>query len=172
VRIERVTSQGLSPAVASAVRRLCHQAYGEDLARYFDDIGPGDHLLGWGNGELVSHLMWVTRWLQPGEEPLLRTAYVELVATAPAYQGRGHATALLEQFPAEVAELAALGPATESLYTRQGWRYWRGPLAVRTERGLVPTPEERIMVLLLPKSPALDFDLPLSVEWRPGEEVW
>lgn len=174
LRIERVPAQGLSPGAGSCIRRLCRQAYGEDLTQYLEDIGPGEHLVGWENGELVSHLMWVTRWLQPGDEPLLRTAYVELVATAPSHQRKGHATALLEYFPSQVGDfdLAALGPATEALYTRLGWRYWRGPLAVRTDRGLMPTPEERIMVLRLPRSPALNLDLPLSVEWRPCEEVW
>lgn len=160
--------------MSAGVRALCDSAYGEDLADYFEAIGPGEHLLGWQDGVLASHLMWVTRWLQPGDGPLLRTAYVELVATAPAMRGRGYATALLEYFPSQVADfdIAALGPATESLYSRLGWRYWRGPLAVRTAEGRVPTPEERIMVLELPRTPVLDPELPLSVEWRPGEEVW
>jgi hypothetical protein len=34
-----------------------------------NSIGPGEHLLGSGDGTLVSHLMWVTRWLQPGSAP-------------------------------------------------------------------------------------------------------
>jgi GNAT superfamily N-acetyltransferase len=117
--------------------------------------------------------MWVTRWLQLGEQRPLKTAYVELVATAPAMQGRGYASALLERFPSLVRdyELAALSPATEELYARLGWRSWRGPLSVRRDGGLISTPEERVMVLALPRTPPLDFDLPLSVEWRPGE-VW
>lgn len=143
------------------------------MTSYFEAIGPGEHLLGWRGGVLVSHLMWVTRWLRTGEGALMRTAYVELVATRPRLQGQGYATALLEHFPSQVTDfdLAALSPATETLYTRLGWRFWRGPLAVRTAQGLVPTPEEEVMVLLLPRSPTLDLDAPLSVEWRPGE-VW
>ena len=172
--IQRLSSAALSPSATAAVRSLCHSAYGEDLSDYFDNIGSGEHLLGWRDGVLASHLMWVTRWLQPGDGPLLRTAYVELVATAPALQGRGYATALLEYFPSQVSDfdIAALGPATENLYSRLGWRFWRGPLAVRTSGGLVPTPDERIMVLQLPRTPVLDPELPLSIEWRPGEEVW
>jgi GNAT superfamily N-acetyltransferase len=117
--------------------------------------------------------MWVTRWLQLGEQRPLKTAYVELVATAPAMQGRGYASALLERFPSLVRdyELAALSPATGELYARLEWRSWRGPLSVRRDGGLISTPEERVMVLALPRTPPLDFDLPLSVEWRPGE-VW
>jgi GNAT superfamily N-acetyltransferase len=172
--IERASSTALSPEARAAVCALCDSAYGEHLSEYFDAIGPGEHLLGWKDGKLASHLMWVTRWLQPGDGPLLRTAYVELVATAPAVQRRRYATALLEYFPSQVTDfdIAALAPATESLYARLGWRFWRGPLAVRTTDGLVPSADEQIMVLQLPRTPVLDPELPLSVEWRPGEEVW
>ena len=173
IHVERIATGALTPEQARAVRALCNQAYGEDLADYFHDIGPGEHLLGLYDGALVSHLMWVTRWLEPDGRPVLKTAYVELVATGPGMQRRGFATTLLQQFPPLVTEyeLAALGPATERLYTRLGWRCWRGPLFGRQDGRLIPTPEERIMILPLPKTPALDLDRPLSVEWRPGE-VW
>jgi aminoglycoside 2'-N-acetyltransferase I len=171
--IQRVTTASLSRADIVAIRELCDAAYQAETASYFESLGPGEHLLGQRNGALVCHLMWVTRWLQPGDNPLLRTAYVEMVATAPGRQRRGEATALLKYFTLQVQDfdLAALSPATETLYTRLGWRYWRGPLATRTGHGLVPTPDEQVMVLLLPRSPLLDLELPLSVEWRPGE-VW
>jgi hypothetical protein len=68
-------------------------------------------------------------------------------------------------------ELGALCPAAPDLYARLGWVYWRGPLFIRTPEGLTPTLEERIMILKLPKTPALDLDSPLSAEWREGE-VW
>jgi aminoglycoside 2'-N-acetyltransferase I len=170
--IHRLSSSTLSPAVIASILELCDSAYGEPMASYLESIGPGEHLLGWHDGALVSHLMWVTRRLQPGDQ-LLRTAYVELVATAPAARRRGYATLLLEYLPSQVGdfELAALAPATENLYARLGWRLWRGPLGVRTDHGLVPTPEERVMVLALPRTPVLNLDLPLSVEWRTGE-VW
>jgi GNAT superfamily N-acetyltransferase len=171
--IQRLSTAALSPSTRSAVRALCDSAYQEDLAEYFEAIGPGEHLLGWQDGQLVSHLMWVTRWLQPGGGPELRTAYVELVATAPAAQRRGYASALLEEFPSQVTDfdIAALSPATETLYARLGWRLWPGPLLVRTTEGLVPTPEEQLMVLRLPRTPKLILEEPLSIEWRPGE-VW
>jgi len=68
-------------------------------------------------------------------------------------------------------QLAALCPATEHLYARLGWRFWRGPLSARRDDGIVATPHERVMILPLPQTPSLDLDLPLSVEWRRGE-VW
>ena len=143
------------------------------MRAYFDAVGPGEHLLGWEDGRLASHLMWVTRWLQVRDGPLLRTAYVELVATTPAMQRRGYATALLEYIPLQVTDfdLAALSPAPDALYARLGWGFWRGPLAMRTADGLEPTPDEEVMVLKLPRTPVLDLEAPLSIEWRPGE-VW
>lgn len=171
--IERLATAALSPAALEEVLRLNVEAFHEPIAPYLEAIGPGEHLLGRVDGRLVSHLMWVTRWLQPEGFPLLRTAYVELVATDPADRGHGYATQLLTALPPLIGDyqLAALSPATERLYTRLGWRYWRGPLAVRTDQGLEPTSDESVMFLPLPLTPPLDPNSPLSVEWRSGE-VW
>jgi GNAT superfamily N-acetyltransferase len=171
--IERVAGPALRPETRATILAVCEAAYGEPMRSYLEDIGPGEHLLGLEASVPVSHLMWVTRRLEPEGMASLRTAYVELVATAPDARGRGYATRLLESVPGLVGDydLAALSPATERLYTRLGWRYWRGPLSIRTDTGLVPTPDEQIMYLRLPSSPRLDDTLPLSAEWRPGE-VW
>ena len=171
--IERSSGPAMPTEARAALLALCEAAYGEPIRPYLESIGPGEHLLGYCDGVPVSHVMWVTRQLQPEGMAPLRTAYVELVATAPEAQRRGYATRLLEMVPQLVAEyeLAALSPATEGLYTRLGWRFWRGPLSIRTDTGLIPTPEEEIMILRLPRTPSLDDTLPLSAEWRPGE-VW
>jgi len=159
--------------MAEAVRSLCDAAYGTTTQPYFASLGPGEHLLGMHGGQLVSHLMWVTRWLEPHGHRPLKTAYVEMVATTPHAQRQGHATALLQYFVPLVGdyELAALCPATDGLYRRLGWRWWRGPLSARRDGHVVLTPEERVMIMPLPLTPALDLDVPLSVEWRPGQ-VW
>ncbi len=68
-------------------------------------------------------------------------------------------------------ELGALCPAEPSLYLKLGWIFWRGPLYIRTPKGLIPTPDEKIMILNLPKTPVLNLDEPLSAEWREGE-LW
>jgi GNAT superfamily N-acetyltransferase len=101
-RIQRLSTEALPESMASAVRELCDLAYDSPTAPYFAAIGPGEHLLGWEAGVLVSHLMWVTRWLRMGDDAPLRTAYVEMVATAAAFQGQGRATALLQYFPSQV----------------------------------------------------------------------
>ena len=56
--IERVRTGQLSPRLIEQVQALCDEAYEEDVAHYFVDIGPGVHLLGWHGPALVSHLMW------------------------------------------------------------------------------------------------------------------
>ena len=171
--IERRNSGALSPRQTDAVRRLCDAAYGTATQPYFASLGPGEHLLGIQGGQLVSHLMWVTRWLEPHGHKLLKTAYVEMVATAPHAQRQGYASALLEHFVPLVSEydLAALCPARDGLYRRLGWRYWRGLLSARKDGQVVPTPEERVMIMPLALTPKLDLDAPLSVEWRLAE-VW
>lgn len=174
LHIEPIPTPSLSPSTWAALIELCDAAYDEPTADYFTAIGPGEHLLGWDGDVLVAHLMWVPRWLQPEGQAPLRTAYIEMVATAHSARGRGHATRLLEATPPllEEFDIAALAPATENLYQRLGWQYWRGPLSHRNDGRLSPDPEERVMVLRLPRTPAaLDLDRPLSIEWRPGE-VW
>ena len=113
----------------------------------------------------------------------MRTAYVEMVATAPAYQRQGIGTAVMEKVAAVAAQqlydLAALCPADTELYAHLGWEYWQGQLFVRPRVRCVeeapapiPTPEEQVMVLKLPATPALDLGQPLSAEWREGGELW
>jgi len=152
------------------LRELCDRAYGQPV---FETFGGAEHLLGRRSGQLVCHAMWITRWLQPQGHAPLRTAYVELVATHPDHRNRGYATAILNRVAVEIAheELGALSPATPGLYQRLGWRFWRGPLLARTEAGLQSTPNDRVMVLPLARTPRVDFDAPLSIEWRPGE-IW
>ena len=175
LRVECRASGSLSPTEWEEVLALCALAYDEPLQQYFSDIGPGVHVLARLNGALVSHAIWVTRWLQPGQGPPLRTAYVEVVATHPAHARQGLASLVMERLVAELPDdvaVAALCPATMSIYLRLGWRSWEGPLGVRLPSGeLLPTPAERVMVLPLPGRPELDLTQPLSVEWRPGE-MW
>lgn len=172
--IRVVPGRTLSAAERHTLVELCNRAYGENLQTLFDTFVDPTHILGTVGGRLVSHAMWVTRYLQPGTLPLLRTAYVEMVATAEAYRNRGHASALMRRFADEVRDydLAALCPSSPGYYARLGWELWRGPLFIRTPEGPVRSPEdEEIMILRLPKTPDLDLTGPLSAEWREGE-LW
>jgi len=69
-------------------------------------------------------------------------------------------------------ELGLLSPSDAAFYARLGWECWRGPLSVRVGARLVPTPDEEVMALRLPRTPTpLDLSLPLAVSWRLGD-VW
>ena len=173
----------MAPAGKREIHLLCEEAYGEDLSRLFAVYHPDFHVLARLDDKLISHAMVVTRWLQAGTRPLMRTGYVEMMATAPDWKGKGAGRALMgfltQAISREGYELAALCPAETRLYEHLGWEYWRGQLFVREPRPsaakpdrLVATPEERIMIMRLPASPELDLDLDLSVEWRPGGELW
>ena len=174
MQIHQVKSPDLTLEQREQVIALCNAAYGEDVEWLFNTFGPSVHLLGIEQGELVSHVMWVTRWLQPEGCSSLETAYVEMVATAPGRQGEGFATHLMQRLQNEVKkfELAALCPADTSLYARLGWEEWRGGLYIRRGDDLMPTPDERIVIWRLPGTPLdLDTTAKLSAEWRPGE-LW
>ncbi len=179
VGLEQVQIEIIETAALDRIRRdeiltLCRAAYEDELQGYFENIGPGVHLLGQVDGALVSHAMFVERWLQRANGQLLRTAYVELVATRPDAQRRGHATALMRRLADEIQafDIGGLSPTDEKIYARLGWETWRGQLLVRTGTSVVASEDEGLMVFRLPRTPAdLSLDEPLSIEWRPGE-IW
>jgi aminoglycoside 2'-N-acetyltransferase I len=162
-------------ALRNAIIDLCTRAYAEDFTELM--AAPTDcvHVLGWVDDQVVSHALWVTRWLQVGEGPLLRTAYVEAVATDPAQQNHGFATLVMRRVAAEIQdfELGALSPFSVEWYARLGWEQWHGPLFIRTAEGLLRTAAEdgHVMILRLPQTPTLDLTAPLSAGWRVGE-LW
>ena len=157
----------------AAVLDLCSLAFEEDYEPYLQTFDDPVHVLGTINGKLVSHALWITRWLEVEDGPLLRTAYVEGVATDAQFRGRGYATAVMQRLMAEIQDydIGGLSPADTTLYSRLGWEFWQGPLFTRVKNGWQPDPEERVMILRLPATPDLDLHLPLSIEWR-EEEVW
>ena len=152
---------------------LCTAAFEEDFRSILANLPDTTHVIARVGGRPVSHACWVVRWIQPSDTKPLRTAYVEAVATAPEHQGRGYASAVMRRVATEIAgfELGALSTGIPAFYERLGWERWRGPLAIRTDGGLLPTPRDEAMVLRLPHTPELDLDVPMSAEWREGE-LW
>lgn len=173
----------LSSVQQTTLIDLCTRAFEEDFSELMATFDNSVHLLGQIEGQIegqiVSHALWVPRWLQVGDGPLLKTAYVEAVATEPSLQNRGYATAVMKAIAAEIAKpehefvLAALSPFSVPWYGRLGWEQWHGPLSIRTPRGPLRTAEEdgHVMILRLPQTPPLDRHAPLSAEWRLGE-LW
>ena len=172
--LKTVLKRDLTQIESSEILDLCSQAYEEDYAPDLTTFENAYHILARLDGKLVSHALWITRWLQIGSGPLLRTAYVEGVATDAHYRSRGFARAVMECLAKEITdyEIGGLSPAETSLYTHLGWEYWRGPLFHRKDGALIRDPaDEAMMILRLPKTPVLDLTQPISVEWRPME-VW
>ena len=174
LNLEIVSNSDLTHSEISEILALCSNAFEEDYAPYLETFENPQHITAHFDGQLVSHALWITRWLQIGSGPLLRSAYVEGVATDAHYRSRGLASVVMEHLAKEIIdyEIGGLSPAETSLYTRLGWEYWEGPLYHRKDGALIREPaDEAMMILRLPNTPVLDLTQPISVEWRPME-VW
>lgn len=174
LQVIQIDGEALSPNERAEIIRFCTEVYEEDFSDFFEIMPGTTHLLGRIDERLVSHLAWVTRWLQPTGVRLLETAYIEAVATAPAYQGRGYASLLLREVVERIQrfDIGALSPSDAKFYERLGWELWRGRLGIRTLQGIESTPEdEEVMIMRLGKTPELDLKAFLTAEWRKGE-LW
>lgn len=174
LKIKTIAKNQLSKKEYENTISLCSLAFEEDFVPYMNSFKDSVHVLGYLDHEIVSHALWITRWIHIDNGPLLRTAYVEGVATADAYREQGFATAVMKYLSAEIVdfEIGALSPVETSLYARLGWQYWQGPLFHRKSEMLIPDPtDESVMIWRTPKTPDLNFSLPISIEWREGE-VW
>jgi aminoglycoside 2'-N-acetyltransferase I len=170
-------TEDLSEALRAAIIQLCIAAHQEqDFKILFNYVPSGGwHFLAYHDDELVSHALVTTRWLQPEGQPLLKTAYIDAVATLPTHQGLGYGSALMRKLADEIDHeyiIACLETERETFYQRLGWQLWRGPLAGRSEQGLIPTPQQRgIMILRFSQTPALDLDSSLTIECQTGR-IW
>lgn len=173
ITFELIASENLSATQRQEILTLCSAAYEEDFSPYLELLNNPVHLLARQSNNLVSHAAWVTRWLQMNEGTILRTAYVEAVATAPEYQRRGIGSTVMQRVVTCLGDfdIAALSPSEIAFYQRLGWELWRGQLAVRTNGGLMTTPDEEVMIYRLPRTPQLALTELLTVEWREGE-LW
>jgi aminoglycoside 2'-N-acetyltransferase I len=175
-RTEVLSTRELTAAQRSAVIDVCIAAHeNEEFRNLFSFLDAGGrHVLGHRGPELVSHAVVTTRWAQPAGRPTLRTAYVDAVATLPAYQGQGYGSAVMRRLAGAIDdyEIGCLQTDRPAFYDRLGWEVWRGPLAGRSEEGLVPTPAQQgVMVLRLPSTPPLDLGALLTIECQPSR-IW
>ena len=179
IQLNVAGASALSGDARHEIIALCESAYDEDFSHLFEQFPDSVHVLARDErGSLVSHAEFVPRWLQIEGRDVMRTAYVEAVATAPAHQRQGLATAVLQRLVDVVAadstwELAALSPSDPPFYERRGWELWRGPLAIRRDGHLEPSPDdEQVMIRRLSRTPAtIDTTVLLTAEWREGE-LW
>jgi aminoglycoside 2'-N-acetyltransferase I len=176
INLSVVPAKQLGDVERSEVIELCSEAYETDFSEYLAWLKKVTHVLARDeDGRLVSHACWVTRWLQVESNEPMRTAYVEAVATARSARNRGLASAIMRKLQDAVGDydIAALSPAVEGIYARLGWEKWRGPLFARRDGVIEASPDdEGVMIFRLPRTPPLDLGKPLSIEWRPGGEIW
>ena len=170
-------TEELDAETRSAIIDLCVLAHREDDFRNLFSYVPsgGLHVLAFQGEQLVSHAMVTTRWLQPEGHPVLKTAYIDAVATLPAHQGLGYGSALMRHLASRIDgeyDIACLETERVGFYEKLGWQLWRGPLAGRSEQSLIPTPEQSgIMILRLAQTPALNLDSMLTIECQ-NERIW
>ena len=174
LRLSIIPGHKLSHKKRAEVVDLCTRAFEEDYQTHMDTFHGAIHVLGNLEERLVTHALWVPRWLQIGDAAPLRTAYVEGVATDIDYRRRGFAQTVMKKVIDEVQafDIAALSPFKVSYYERLDWELWRGALFIRTENSIERSPDdEQVMIYRLPQTPQLDLSASMSVEWREGE-VW
>lgn len=168
--IQVKSNKDLTQAEYAEIIALCSQAFKRDYTPYMEMFQNPAHILGRYKNKLVSCVLWITRWLQIDQSPLLRTAYIEGLATDLEHRGKGFASQVMRRAVSEVQDFdfAALSTGSNGFYARLGWRIWEGPLFVRKEQGLIVIPEEQgcVMVLSLPKTPPFNIQDSLSIEWR------
>ena len=132
------------------------------------------HFLAYDGNTLVSHAVVTMRGVQPEGLPILRTAFVDAVSTLPSRQNQGYGSATMRCLAERIGdyEIGCLQTDRTSFYAHLGWEEWCGPLAGRSDDGLIPTPDQRgVMVLRLPNTPSFDLRAALTIESQP-ERIW
>ena len=170
IMVTSARTEELNADTRASIIHVCKTAHQEEEFTHLFSYIPsgGIHVLAYREHELVSHAVATTRWLQPKGLPLLRTAYIDAVATLPVYQGQGIGSTLMRHLATVLAdfEMACLQTERVSFYARVGWEVWRGPLAGRRATELLPTPDQKgVMILRLARTPPLDVESLLVIEY-------
>ncbi len=170
IRIRR--TRQLDAATRVTIVELCTEAHRADFSRLFFYLPTdGLHFLAYRDDQIVSHAVVTTRWVQPEILPILRGAYVDALATLPAYQRRGYGSAILRELASNITDydIAYLETEQVAFFQQLGWERWRGPCAKRSGDQLVPTlAAQNILILRLPRTPPLDLDRLLTLESQTG----
>ena len=179
ISVQVFTSAELAAAgLRQAVIDVCLAAHEDNEFRYMFTKyfqSGSRHFLAYDGDTLVSHAVVSTRGVQPEELPILRTAFVDAVSTLPSRQNQGYGSATMQRLAETIVDYEIGCLQTDdrtSFYAHHGWEEWRGPLAGRSDGGLIPTPDQRgVMVLRLPNAPPFDLDAALTIECQP-ERIW
>jgi len=175
--LHTISSHELTRAQLAEVIALCSEVFHLDYAFYMDLCPDRVHVLGYADGYLAAHALWLDRrlWVGNARGLPLRGAYVEGMCTHADHRRRGYGSALMRRLQEEIVragyELAALSPARVDWYERLGWVRWRGPLFIERDGVLQATPDDCVLVYPTPRSEGIDVQQPLIAEWRPFE-LW
>jgi aminoglycoside 2'-N-acetyltransferase I len=165
----------LDASTARQARALMDRAFDGDFADGdWEHAVGGHHAVVVSGGLVLAHAAVVRRTLWVDDRPVA-TGYVEAVATSPEHQGEGHGTAAMQAIADLIArhhEIGVLSTGEHRFYERLGWQRWQGPTYVRRADGDERSEEDDdgIMVLLHPRSPAVDLTARLTCEERPGDD--
>jgi aminoglycoside 2'-N-acetyltransferase I len=179
-RVRTAQTEELGAERLAELTNLCAAAFEEPPEGVWTGKGHGLHVMAEVGGRVVAHAMIVDRALHLGDDAptSLDVGFVELVATDPELQGRGHGTAVMRVVGEIIGQeyaLGALSTGSNAFYARLGWETWRGPTAVRMadgDRVRSPSEDGHVMVLRTPRTPPeLSLEAPISVDWRPGD-IW
>ena len=133
---EIIPADEMSATVRGQVVSLCSRAFEEDFDLLLSTLPGAVHVMARLGSALVSHVLWVTRWLQAGTAPPMRTAYVEAVATEKPYRNRGYASSVMTRLASEIQdfELGALSPSDHRFYRGLGGSFGKAPFSFERTR--------------------------------------
>jgi aminoglycoside 2'-N-acetyltransferase I len=128
--VKSARREDLDAEARAAIIGVCIAANdNDDFENLFSYIPPGGpQALAYRGSALVSHAVATTRWLQAAGQTLLRTAFVDAVATLPACEGRGFGSAVMRHLAEDVdgvLDIGCLQTARIGFYRRLGWELWR-----------------------------------------------
>ena len=104
-------TEELDTYAREAIVNLCVMAHQEDDFKNLFSYVPsgGWHFLVFEDEQLISHALVTTRWLQPEGHPLLKTAYIDAVATLPTAQGHGHGSTVMRHLADKIDDEYLIG---------------------------------------------------------------
>ncbi len=172
--LEVVPAGDAGPAFLGELRTLLWAEFDDFVETDWEHGLGGTHFAVRAEGRLVAHAAVVPRLLYVGDR-VLRTGYVENVATAASAQGSGLATIAMSAANTlieERYELGALVTGSHGFYRRLGWESWAGPTFVVEGTEWVRSPEEddALMVLRFGASADVDLQAGIACEPRPGDD--
>ena len=168
LQLTTVPAQQMTARQTADVVVLCSAVFQVDYAHLLGICPERTHVLGYLDGQLVAHALWLMRQLRIGEAEWFVVPYIEGVATHPTHRRQGYGSALMRHLQEAIHSypFAALSPARADWYLSLGWERWRGPLSIHRDGTLRATPGETLLVYRTPHTPDLDLHAPLAGEYR------